>query len=155
MPQPRLSDGIPCVRVHLTDSLRLEEMDLADEISFISSAAFFTRLVFLFSLSYTMCSLRIHRFRPLVCLLVAQSRFTALQQSPWTLGKFLSIEQLALSALNQASAVYYPIEKRMLCLHACLKLWNANGSLGERCLKDDWRWLSSKLIGLVGEWDAL
>ncbi|XP_028599404.2 protein FAM13A isoform X1 [Podarcis muralis] len=42
VPQPRLSDGIPCVRVHLTDSLRSEEMDLADEISFISSAAFFT-----------------------------------------------------------------------------------------------------------------
>ncbi|XP_062992303.1 protein FAM13A isoform X2 [Elgaria multicarinata webbii] len=42
VPQPRLSDGIPRVSIHLTDSLRSEEMDLADEISFISSAAFFT-----------------------------------------------------------------------------------------------------------------
>ncbi|XP_042323063.1 protein FAM13A isoform X1 [Sceloporus undulatus] len=42
MPQPRHSDGIPRVSIHLTDSSRSEEMDLADEISFISSTAFFT-----------------------------------------------------------------------------------------------------------------
>ncbi|XP_061439016.1 protein FAM13A isoform X2 [Rhineura floridana] len=42
VPQPRLSDGIPQVRIHLTDSLHLEEMDLADEISFMSSSTFFT-----------------------------------------------------------------------------------------------------------------
>ncbi|XP_063166466.1 protein FAM13A isoform X2 [Candoia aspera] len=40
--QPRQSDGIPRVSIHLTDSLRSKEMELADEISFISSAAFFT-----------------------------------------------------------------------------------------------------------------
>ncbi|XP_039209333.1 protein FAM13A isoform X3 [Crotalus tigris] len=42
MLQPRLSDGIPCVSIHLTDSLCPKEMELADEISFLSSAAFFT-----------------------------------------------------------------------------------------------------------------
>uniref|UniRef100_A0ABM5GK83 Protein FAM13A isoform X2 n=1 Tax=Pogona vitticeps TaxID=103695 RepID=A0ABM5GK83_9SAUR len=40
--QPRQSDGIPRVSIHLTDSSCSEEMDLADEISFINSAAFFT-----------------------------------------------------------------------------------------------------------------
>ncbi|KAJ6655401.1 hypothetical protein lerEdw1_005398 [Lerista edwardsae] len=43
VPQPRLSDGMPRVSIHVTDSVRSEEMDLADEISFVSSAAFFTR----------------------------------------------------------------------------------------------------------------
>ncbi|XP_053112651.1 protein FAM13A isoform X3 [Hemicordylus capensis] len=38
--QPRLSDGIPRVSIHLTDCQRSEEMDVADEISFVSSAAF-------------------------------------------------------------------------------------------------------------------
>ncbi|XP_008109247.1 protein FAM13A isoform X1 [Anolis carolinensis] len=42
MPQPRLSDGIPRVSIHLTDSSCPEEMDLADDISFMSSTAFFT-----------------------------------------------------------------------------------------------------------------
>ncbi|XP_054846357.1 protein FAM13A isoform X2 [Eublepharis macularius] len=42
VPQPRPSDGIPRVSIHLTRSLCSEEMDLADEISFVSSAAFFT-----------------------------------------------------------------------------------------------------------------
>ncbi|XP_026528432.1 protein FAM13A isoform X4 [Notechis scutatus] len=42
MLQPRLSDGIPRVSIHLTDSLGPKEMELADEI-FLSSAEFFTR----------------------------------------------------------------------------------------------------------------
>ncbi|KAJ7327144.1 hypothetical protein JRQ81_016903 [Phrynocephalus forsythii] len=42
VPQPRQSDGIPRVSIHLTDSSCSEEMDLADEISFISSTAFFS-----------------------------------------------------------------------------------------------------------------
>ncbi|XP_013913798.1 PREDICTED: protein FAM13A-like, partial [Thamnophis sirtalis] len=42
MLQPRLSDGIPGVSIHLTNSLRPKEMELADEISFLSSGAFFT-----------------------------------------------------------------------------------------------------------------
>ncbi|XP_025021943.1 protein FAM13A isoform X3 [Python bivittatus] len=42
MLQPRQSDGIPRVSIHLTDSLCSKEMELADEISFISNAAFFT-----------------------------------------------------------------------------------------------------------------
>ncbi|XP_044285367.1 protein FAM13A isoform X3 [Varanus komodoensis] len=42
VPQPRLSDGIPRVSIHLADSVRSEAMDLADEITFMSSAAFFT-----------------------------------------------------------------------------------------------------------------
>ncbi|ETE65759.1 Protein FAM13A, partial [Ophiophagus hannah] len=41
MLQPRLSDGIPRVSIHLTDSLGPKEMELADEI-FLSSAEFFT-----------------------------------------------------------------------------------------------------------------
>ncbi|XP_026554114.1 protein FAM13A isoform X3 [Pseudonaja textilis] len=41
MLQPRLSDGIPPVSIHLTDSLAPKEMELADEI-FLSSAEFFT-----------------------------------------------------------------------------------------------------------------
>ncbi|XP_060103044.1 protein FAM13A isoform X1 [Heteronotia binoei] len=42
VPQPTLSDGIPRVSIHVTGSLLSEEMDLADEISFVSSAAFFS-----------------------------------------------------------------------------------------------------------------
>ncbi|XP_070804533.1 protein FAM13A [Pituophis catenifer annectens] len=42
MLQPRLSDGISRFSIHLTDSLGPKEMELADEISFLSSAAFFT-----------------------------------------------------------------------------------------------------------------
>uniref|UniRef100_A0A8C6X8L2 Family with sequence similarity 13 member A n=1 Tax=Naja naja TaxID=35670 RepID=A0A8C6X8L2_NAJNA len=41
MLQPRLSDGIPRVGIHLTDSLGPKEMELADEI-FLNSAEFFT-----------------------------------------------------------------------------------------------------------------
>uniref|UniRef100_A0A8C6X8K1 Family with sequence similarity 13 member A n=1 Tax=Naja naja TaxID=35670 RepID=A0A8C6X8K1_NAJNA len=44
MLQPRLSDGIPRVGIHLTDSLGPKEMELADEI-FLNSAEFFTREV--------------------------------------------------------------------------------------------------------------
>ncbi|XP_070587109.1 protein FAM13A-like isoform X1 [Erythrolamprus reginae] len=39
--QPRPSDGIPRVSNPLADSLRSKEMELADEISFLNSAAFF------------------------------------------------------------------------------------------------------------------
>ncbi|XP_067413267.1 protein FAM13A isoform X1 [Emydura macquarii macquarii] len=43
LPQPELSDGIPQVSLRLTDSSPCsEEMDLADEISFINSGAFFS-----------------------------------------------------------------------------------------------------------------
>ncbi|KAM3831579.1 protein FAM13A isoform 2-T2 [Vipera latastei] len=42
MLQPRLSDGIPRLSIHLTDSLCPKEMELADEISFLNSSAFFT-----------------------------------------------------------------------------------------------------------------
>ncbi|XP_074849720.1 protein FAM13A isoform X4 [Carettochelys insculpta] len=43
LPQPVLSCGIPQVGLRLTDSRAcLEEMDLADEMSFINSAAFFS-----------------------------------------------------------------------------------------------------------------
>ncbi|XP_077157015.1 protein FAM13A isoform X2 [Paroedura picta] len=41
VPQPKPSDGIPRVSIHVTGSLYSGEMDLADEISFVSSGAFF------------------------------------------------------------------------------------------------------------------
>uniref|UniRef100_A0A8C0II84 Family with sequence similarity 13 member A n=1 Tax=Bubo bubo TaxID=30461 RepID=A0A8C0II84_BUBBB len=51
VPQPGLSDGIPQVSFRLTDGGSCwKEMDLTDEISFINSDAFFSRLVLLFFL---------------------------------------------------------------------------------------------------------
>jgi len=51
VPQPGLSDGIPQVSLRLTDGGSCwKEMDLTDEISFINSDAFFSRLVLLFRL---------------------------------------------------------------------------------------------------------
>lgn len=51
VPQAGLSDGIPHVSLQLTDSSSCwKEMDLTDEISFINSDAFFSRLVLLFCL---------------------------------------------------------------------------------------------------------
>ncbi|XP_048365051.1 protein FAM13A [Sphaerodactylus townsendi] len=41
VPQPKRSEGIPRVSIHVTGSLCSEEMDLADEVSLINSTAFF------------------------------------------------------------------------------------------------------------------
>lgn len=60
VPQPSLSDGIPQLSLRLTDGGSCwKEMDLTDEISFINSDAFCSRLVLLF-LSVSLFVLYLH-----------------------------------------------------------------------------------------------
>lgn len=58
VPQPSLSDGIPQLSLRLTDGGSCwKEMDLTDEISFMNSDAFCSRLVLLFlSVCFFVCS---------------------------------------------------------------------------------------------------